>query len=107
VWHGGGAGSKGQELGRAGGQGWDGLGVEKYRRLIMFRDFNHIKKVQVIIVLYQNLIRKHQLAVAMRIEVQTFLGGFSMSGRFSLGCVDWRLDPDILGLKRGSDFCVE
>ena len=89
MWHGGGAGGKGQGRGLAGGQGWDGLGVEKYRRLITFRDFNHIKNVQVIIVLYQNLIRKHQLAVAMRIEVQKFLGGFSMSGRSSLGCVDW------------------
>jgi len=55
----------------------------------------------------QKHIRKHQLAVAMRKEVQKFLGGFSMSGSSSLGCVDWRLDPAILGLERDTDFCVE
>jgi len=55
----------------------------------------------------QKLVRKHQLGVAMRREVQKFLGGFSMSENASLGCVDWRMDPDILELDRNSDFCVE
>jgi len=55
----------------------------------------------------QKLIRKHQLAVAMRKEVQKFLGGFSMSQSSSLGCVDWRLDPAILGLERDTDFSLE
>jgi len=55
----------------------------------------------------QKLIRTHQLAVVMRKEVQKFLGGFSMSGSCSLGCVDWRVDPGILGLERDTDFCLE
>jgi len=55
----------------------------------------------------QKLVRKHQLGVAMRRGVQKFLGGFSMSENASLGCVDWRMDPDILELDRNSDFCVE
>jgi len=55
----------------------------------------------------QKLARKHQLAVAMRKEAQRFLGGSSTSEISSLGCVDWRLDPDILQLERNNDFCVE
>ena len=55
----------------------------------------------------QKLVRRHQLAVAMRKEAQKFLGGFSMSGSSSLGCIDWRLDPDILQLDRDNDFSVE
>ena len=43
----------------------------------------------------------------MRKEAQKFLGGFSMSGISSLGCVDWRLDPDILQLERNNDFSVK
>ena len=45
--------------------------------------------------------------MAMRKEAQKFLGGFSMSGISSLGCVDWRLDPDILQLERNNDFRAE
>merc|ERR1719370_682109 len=55
----------------------------------------------------QKLIRRHQLAVAMRKEAQKFLGGFSMSGISSLGSVDWKLDPDILQIERNNDFSVE
>jgi len=55
----------------------------------------------------QKLVRKHQVAVVMRKEVQKFLGGFSMSGSCSLGCVDWKVDPAILGLERDTDFSFE
>ena len=30
-----------------------------------------------------------------------------MSGNISLGCVDWRLDPTILGLERDTEFSLE
>ena len=30
-----------------------------------------------------------------------------MSQSSSLGCVDWRLDPAILGLERDTDFSLE
>ena len=43
----------------------------------------------------------------MRKEVQKFLAGFSMSGSASLGCVNWQLDPAILGLERETDFSLE
>ena len=43
----------------------------------------------------------------MRKEVQRFLAGFSMSGSASLGCVNWQLDPVILGLERYTDFSLE
>ena len=43
----------------------------------------------------------------MRKEVQRFLAGFSMSGSASLGCVNWQLDPVILGLERDTDFSLE
>ena len=43
----------------------------------------------------------------MRKEVQRFLAGFSMSGSASLGCVNWQLDPVILGLERATDFSLE
>ena len=43
----------------------------------------------------------------MRKEVQRFLAGFSMSGSASLGCVNWQLDPAILGLERETDFSLE
>ena len=43
----------------------------------------------------------------MRKEVQKFLGGFSMAGSCSLGCVNWHLDPIILGLERETDFSME
>lgn len=55
----------------------------------------------------QKFIRKHQLSVMMRREVQKFLGGFSMSGYCSLGCIDWRLDPSILGLEKRTSFSLE
>ena len=43
----------------------------------------------------------------MRKEVQRFLSGFSMAGTCSLGCIDWKLDPLILGLERETDFSME
>ena len=43
----------------------------------------------------------------MRREVQKFLSGFSMAGSCSLGCVNWQLDPVILGLERDTDFSME
>jgi len=55
----------------------------------------------------QKFVRKHQLSVSMRKEVQKFLAGFSMSGSASLGCVNWQLDPAILGLERETDFSLE
>lgn len=55
----------------------------------------------------QKFVRKHQLSVSMRKEVQRFLAGFSMSGSASLGCVNWQLDPAILGLERETDFSLE
>jgi len=55
----------------------------------------------------QKFIRKHQIASFMRKEVQRFLSGFSMAGTCSLGCIDWKLDPFILGLERETDFSME
>ena len=55
----------------------------------------------------QKLIRKHQLSSAMRKQIQSFLSGFSMAGSCSLGCVNWQLDPYILGLERETDFSME
>jgi len=55
----------------------------------------------------QKFIRKHQIASFMRKEVQRFLSGFSMAGTCSLGCIDWKLDPLILGLERETDFSME
>ena len=55
----------------------------------------------------QKLIRKHQLSSTMRKQIQSFLSGFSMAGSCSLGCVNWQLDPYILGLERETDFSME
>ena len=43
----------------------------------------------------------------MRREIQRFLGGFSLSQTLSLGGIDWRLDPGILGLERDTDFSLD
>ena len=43
----------------------------------------------------------------MRKQIQSFLSGFSMAGSCSLGCVNWQLDPYILGLERETDFSME
>eukprot|EP00092_Neocalanus_flemingeri_P036695 GFUD01039950.1.p1 GENE.GFUD01039950.1~~GFUD01039950.1.p1 ORF type:complete len:796 (+),score=194.27 GFUD01039950.1:2045-4432(+) len=55
----------------------------------------------------QRVVRKHQLAILIRTSVQRFLAGFSMARSISLGCVDWRLDPGLLGLERETDFSLE
>ena len=55
----------------------------------------------------QRQVRRHQLASALRREVQRFLGGCDIYYKFSLGCVDWRLDPGVLGLERETDFSLE
>ena len=53
------------------------------------------------------MVRKHQLAVTIRREIQRFLAGFSMSGVARLGNVDWRLDLGLLGLEHGTEFSLE
>lgn len=55
----------------------------------------------------QKFLRRHQLAAVMKKETQKFLGEFSMSGSSSLGCVNWRLDPNILGLDRDNNYLME
>jgi len=55
----------------------------------------------------QRLLRKHQLATQIRNSVQKFLAGFSLARRTCIGCVDWRLDPGLLGLERETDFSLE
>lgn len=55
----------------------------------------------------QRTIRKHMLAASLRREVQKFLAGFSMAKTLSLGTLDWRLDPGILGLERSTDFSLD
>ena len=55
----------------------------------------------------QKFVRKHQLSSTMRKQIQTFLSGFSMAGTCSLGCINWQLDPTILGLERETDFSME
>ena len=55
----------------------------------------------------QRTVRKHQLAALIRNSVQKFLGGFSLARTVSLGCVDWRFDPGILGLDRETDYCLD
>ena len=47
------------------------------------------------------------LAASLRREVQKFLAGFSMAKTLSLGTLDWRLDPGILGLERSTDFSLD
>ena len=42
-----------------------------------------------------------------RSSVQLFLSGSSVSRSISLGDVDWRLDPGILGLDRETDYTLE
>lgn len=55
----------------------------------------------------QRQVRRHQVAAALRREVQRFLGGFQQAATLSLGTVDWRLDPAILGLERLTDFSLD
>merc|ERR1719228_1103723 len=55
----------------------------------------------------QRVVRKHQLSTQIRTSVQGFLAGFSLARSTSLGCVDWRLDPGLLGFERETDFSVE
>jgi len=55
----------------------------------------------------QRLLRKHQLATQIRNSVQKFLAGFSLARRICIGCVDWRLDPGLLGLERETEFSLE
>ena len=55
----------------------------------------------------QRSARKHQLAVSLRNSVQMFLSGSSLSRSVSIGNVDWRLDPGILGLDRETDYSLE
>lgn len=55
----------------------------------------------------QRLLRKHQLATQIRNSVQKFLAGFSLARSTNIGCVDWRLDPGLLGLERETDFSLE
>ena len=43
----------------------------------------------------------------LRSSVQLFLSGSSLSRSVSLGDVDWRLDPGILGLDRETDYTLE
>ena len=45
--------------------------------------------------------------VVSRSSVQLFLSGCSLSRSVSLGDVDWRLDPGILGLDRETDYTLE
>ncbi len=51
--------------------------------------------------------RKHQLCSGLRRDVQRFLSGFSIAKSWSLGPVDWRLDPGILGLEAETGFSVD
>jgi len=70
-----------------------------------------MRKVARNILLYplhvQRVVRKHQLAAQIRTSVQRFLAGFSLARSTSIGCVDWRLDPGLLGLERETDFSLE
>ena len=76
--------------------------------LFIFR-YDDIQKDQFFLVsiLLQKFVRKHQLSSTMRKQLQTFLSGFSMAGTCSLGCINWQLDPTILGLERETDFSME
>ena len=51
--------------------------------------------------------RLSYLTVVSRSSVQLFLSGCSVSRSVSLGDVDWRLDPGILGLDRETDYSLE
>lgn len=51
--------------------------------------------------------RRHQLAASMRKNAQQFLEGFSLTESASLGCINWMLDLDILGLTMEKDFSTE
>jgi hypothetical protein len=51
--------------------------------------------------------RKHQLCSGLRRDVQRFLSGFSIAKTWSLGPVDWRLDPGILGLEAETGFSLD
>jgi len=55
----------------------------------------------------QRVIRKHQLSHQIRTSVHKFLAGFSLARSTNIGCVDWRLDPGLLGLERDTDFSLE
>ena len=70
-----------------------------------------MRKVSANIIKYpehiQRTLRRHQLAALLRDSVQRFLGGFSLARTVSLGCVDWRFDPGILGLDRETDYSLE
>ena len=55
----------------------------------------------------QRSVRKHQLAVSIRSSVQQFLAMSTLSHSVTLGEVDWRLDPGILGLDRETDYMLE
>ena len=49
----------------------------------------------------------HYALDILRGSVQLFLTGSSLSRSVSLGDVDWRLDPGILGLDREADYSLE
>jgi len=70
-----------------------------------------MRKVASSILLYpvhvQRVLRKHQLATQIRTSVQKFLAGFSLARSINIGCVDWRLDPGLLGLERETEFSLE
>ena len=51
--------------------------------------------------------RKHQLCSTLRRDVQSFLSGFSIAKAWSLGPVDWRLDPGIFGLEVETGFSLD
>jgi len=51
--------------------------------------------------------RRHQLSVSIRNSCQLFLSGQLLSRSLSLGDVDWRHDPGILGLDRESQYSLE
>ena len=51
--------------------------------------------------------RKQQLCASLRRDVQRFLAGFSIAQSWSMGTVDWRHDPGILGLELETEFTVD
>ena len=53
------------------------------------------------------MVRRHQLCSTIRRDVQRFLSGFSIVHNWTVGAVDWRLDPGILGLERETAFSVD
>ena len=55
----------------------------------------------------ERAVRRHQLGVSIRSSVQHFLSMSTLSHSVSLGQVDWRLDPGILGLDRETDYIME